>query len=81
MPLPQEKPFERRLMETGACVTTCKRCHAAAGSAFWEFELDELEARHVCRVESVAAPLPLPAPLKIVRRRPSAYRGVPRRFA
>ena len=48
MPLPLEGQFDRRLQPTGACSTTCLRCRASVGFAFWEFELDELEARHVC---------------------------------
>lgn len=53
MPLPNEKLFERRLLHTGACTTTCLQCQANVGAAFWEFELDELEALHVCRMEEL----------------------------
>ena len=67
MPLPHERLFERRLQHTGACSSTCLRCHLSAGSAFWEFELDELESRHVCGREAGNAASALPPPRKPAR--------------
>lgn len=81
MPLPDEKLFERRLMHTGTCETTCLRCHTSVGSAFWEFELDELEARHVCRMEEIDLFAMTPANRKQARKQPGQDPATPRRHA
>lgn len=80
MTLFHEKLFERRLLHTGACCSTCTRCHATAGSAFWEFELDELEARHVCGLEAGNAATALP-PRKSGRQALMEDPATPRRHA
>ncbi len=81
MSLPNEKRFERRLLHTGSCETICQGCQANVGAAFWEFELDELEARHVCRMDDVVV-FSLPPPLKRpVRRQPGQDPATPRRHA
>lgn len=81
MALFQERPFERHLIDTGACLTTCMRCHAVAGTAFWEIELDELEARHICKVEFInASALALPVE-KPVKGEPFADHAARRRYA
>jgi len=77
MPLPNEGLFDRRLLHTGACDVTCLRCRASVGTAFWEFELDELEARHVC---GLAAEIALP-PRKTARQQPLPDPATPRRHA
>lgn len=79
MPLPNERLFDRCLLHTGACTTTCLRCQVSAGSAFWEFELDELEARHVCNRDVTALPPALVR--KPVQQQPLQDPATPRRHA
>jgi hypothetical protein len=78
MPLPREKPFDRRPTSTGAFSTTCLHCRVTAGYAFWEAELDELEERHVCSIDNIIAssaqsPLPGP-PRKSPQKQPVVHR-------
>jgi hypothetical protein len=77
MTLLHEKLFERRLLHTGESSSTCVQCHLSAGSAFWEFELDELESRHVCGLEGGA----LPPPRKPARQELLQDPATPRRHA
>ena len=77
MPLLHEKLFERRLLHTGESSTTCLRCRMSAGSAFWEFELDEMESRHVCGNAASA----LPTPRKPARQEPLEDPATQRRHA
>ena len=79
--LPNERLFERRLLHTGESSTTCVRCHTSAGSAFWEFELDELESRHVCGREAGNAASALPPPRKPARQELLQDPATPRRHA
>jgi hypothetical protein len=81
MTLPNERQFERRLLHTGESSTTCVRCHTSAGSAFWEFELDELESRHVCGREAGNAASALPPPRKPARQELVEDPATPRRHA
>lgn len=81
MTLPNERLFDRRLLHTGECSSTCLRCEMSAGSAFWEFELDELESRHVCGREAANAASALPPPRKLARQEPLEDPATPRRHA
>jgi hypothetical protein len=81
MPLTQDLPFDRQRTDSGACISTCRRCLSIAGTAFWESELDQLEAGHRCKVECIrphAEPLP---PRKPANRQPFDDRIRPGRYA
>jgi hypothetical protein len=81
MAFAQEKPFERRRTGSGACCTTCMRCSAIAGTAFWEVELDEIEAWHVCKAENLRPSLVRTPPQKFIRRETFAEPAIARRSA
>jgi hypothetical protein len=81
MPLPREKPFERRPTRTGAFSTTCLHCRVTAGFAFWEAELDELEERHVCRIDNIVASSALLPANRPVRKPPQKQPDIRRKYA
>jgi hypothetical protein len=81
MPLTQELPFDRQRTDSGACISTCLRCHSIAGSAFWESELDQLEAGHRCKVECIRQHAEPPPARKPASRQPFDDRMQPGRYA
>lgn len=81
MPLPREKPFERRPTANGALSTTCLHCRITAGYGFWEAELDELEEKHVCRIDDIVASSANLTSTKPIRKSPRKQADIPRKYA
>ena len=81
MPLPREKPFDRRPTYTCAFSSICLHCGILAGCAFWEAELDELEEMHVCRIDNIVARSAQSPPPKPARKPPHKQPGIDRRYA
>jgi len=81
MPLPREKPFDRRPTSTGAFSTTCLHCRVTAGFAFWEAELDDLEERHVCRIDDIVASSAQSPLTRPVRKPPQTQPDIHRKYA
>jgi len=81
MPIPREKPFDRRPTYAGAFSSICLHCGLAAGCAFWEAELDELEERHVCRIDDIVACSAQTQSPKPIRKPPQKQTRIHRKYA